>query len=432
VPGAADRIQPSFPDSARLRVLFIVGAAIVLEGFDIQVIGFTAPAMLKEWHLTKQALGPTMAAALMGMMAGASGGGWLGDHIGRRPVLIWCIALFSVATLATAFAGTLLEVTALRLLAGLGFGAALSASAAMIAEWVPRERAIRTVGLVIVGVPAGGLIGSVLCSWLIPVAGWRAAFLAAGALPMLLAVVMWIFLPESPDYLKQKAQDRDAGAVQSDRVTDVSSVRELWSRQFRRRTIGLSLAFLANLAVSYALFGWFTLFMTTLEFPVTIALRGAVCLSLFGTLGSVAGLRFMTDESGRKVLFAYVALGIAAVVAVIALLGSHADLHLSSIEFVVLMAGMSFIAIGCSGTQTGLYGLAATAYPTRCRASGIGVAAAFGRAGGLLSSLVGGSVLSLSSGPATFLLLIGGCFVTSGLGILIVGPRSYRELSRLT
>jgi MFS transporter, AAHS family, 4-hydroxybenzoate transporter len=130
-----------------------------------------------------------MAASLVGMIIGSALGGRLGDRIGRRPTVVASIAIFSGATLLTAWAGSVDQIAVLRLVAGLGFGAALTSAMALLAEWLPTRIRSRVVSVVVVSVPGGGMLGAALCAWLIPAAGWRAAFVAGGALPGVLALL---------------------------------------------------------------------------------------------------------------------------------------------------------------------------------------------------------------------------------------------------
>src|SRR5688572_33328246 len=103
----------------QIRVLLLATLAIVLEGFDIQLVAFAAPSILSEWSVTGSSLGVVMASSLVGMAVGAALGGYFGDRVGRRATLIGSTALFSVTTLAAVFARDVTDLTALRAIAGI-------------------------------------------------------------------------------------------------------------------------------------------------------------------------------------------------------------------------------------------------------------------------------------------------------------------------
>ncbi len=61
----------------QVRVLVLIGCLVLMDGFDVQVIGFVAPALLRAWSLAPDALGPIFGAGLLGMLVGSTG---LGMH----------------------------------------------------------------------------------------------------------------------------------------------------------------------------------------------------------------------------------------------------------------------------------------------------------------------------------------------------------------
>src|SRR5947209_3905828 len=96
------------------RLTLLAALAIVLDGFDIQVLAFAIPSLMKEWHVTRAAFSPVLALGLAGMAVGGPIFGYWGDRIGRRSALIGSIALFGIATAATAFIHSVTALTALR------------------------------------------------------------------------------------------------------------------------------------------------------------------------------------------------------------------------------------------------------------------------------------------------------------------------------
>src|SRR5438445_13230771 len=95
---------------------------VALDGLDTAVIGFVAPAIVREFAVTKSALSPVFSAALFGMAIGAFIAGPSADKIGRKPVLIVSVLAFGLFTMGCAWSHSIGELTLLRFLAGLGLG----------------------------------------------------------------------------------------------------------------------------------------------------------------------------------------------------------------------------------------------------------------------------------------------------------------------
>src|SRR3984885_3279154 len=185
----------------QIRLLLICAAVLFLDGFDTQAIGYVAPALAREWGLSKAALGPVFSAGLFGLMIGALLFGPLADRVGRRKIIIFSTLAFGLGTFATAFIQDVNSLLAIRFLTGLGLGGAMPNAIAMTSEFNPRRRRATMVMIMFCGFSVGAALGGFLAAALIPAFGWRAVFLLGGAVPLLLLPVLAIQLPESVRFL---------------------------------------------------------------------------------------------------------------------------------------------------------------------------------------------------------------------------------------
>ena len=434
------------------RVLVLATLAIVLEGFDIQIVAFTAPSILAEWGIAKSTLGLVMAAALVGMAIGAAVGGYLGDRLGRRAILISSIVLFGVPTLASALSTNVTQLTLLRAVAGIGFGAALPNAAALVAEFMPDRIRAQSVALVVIGVPAGGMVGADLASWLVPAFGWRCVFIVGGCLPLALALAMTVGLPESLRFLVRRggANAVIAGLLQriagmefspaSTFVFERESALEkpaaekdsptILTRELRRVNAGLWLAFLSSLACGYAFFSWIPTALAALALPLDVAIRGSFYFNLFGVVGALTGSWLVTRIGSRAALLLLLSMGIVATLA-LGLWLTHAKSAGLVVQAAYLMIPLSFAGASNVGAQAALYALAASAYPTHCRATGIGWSASVGRIGAIMSAYGGGAVLALGSGPSTFFMSLSILLGIAMIGVLIVDRHTGRLVNTI-
>ena len=83
----------------RFHVLVVVLCALgtIMDGLDVQIIGYAAPSLAKAWKLAPGALGPVFGAGLFGMVFWATCLGILGDRVGRRRVIIFCPSFLGAA-----------------------------------------------------------------------------------------------------------------------------------------------------------------------------------------------------------------------------------------------------------------------------------------------------------------------------------------------
>src|SRR6201985_1970595 len=109
----------------QIRLLLICAAVLFFDGFDTQAIGYVAPALAREWSLSKAALGPVFSAGLFGLMIGALLFGLLDDRIGRKKIIVFSTLAFGIGSCATAFVSDVNSLLAIRFLTGLGLGGAM-------------------------------------------------------------------------------------------------------------------------------------------------------------------------------------------------------------------------------------------------------------------------------------------------------------------
>jgi AAHS family 4-hydroxybenzoate transporter-like MFS transporter len=386
----------------------LVALAILIDGLDIQILAFSIPSLAGEWHVARSAFAPVLALGLVGIAIGGPAFGYFGDRAGRRPALIGSVSLFAAATLLTCFSTSLLSLTIFRFIAGLGIGGAVPGATALAAEYAPRAKRPIAVKLTIVCVPLGGMLGGLIAARILPLYGWRALYLIGGAAPLLLAVVLWRFLPESPQFLAQSAEDAPrlrmflsrAGHALSPESVFISPVlgaagrgrtAELFAPEYRRNSFGLWIAFFFCLGGVYLVFGWLPTLLSGMGLGLAASSSGLAAYNTGGVLGVLIWASLTSRFGSKKPM-----LWGSGCAAASALLMRVVPVHSGELLFAAL--GLHGLLV--NAVQVSLYALGAHVYPTRIRAQGVAFAATLGRVGGILSSLYGGVLIS--SGPAGF------------------------------
>lgn len=413
-------------------VLAMVLAALVIDGIDTQLLALVAPLIMGEWGVDKASFGPAMSAALFGMTLGAGVGGWLGDRLGRKTVLVGATILFGVGTIAVGFATSLPMLVALRLLSGLGFGALAPTGAALVSEWLPISFRARAMALLSITIPMGGLIGGGAVLMALPALGWRGCFMLCGAVTLVMVVAMIAWMPESPGYLIARGRRGEAGrllrTIAGKNATlapaaPVTASGSVFTRANLRLNVGAWLGFFCLQLIAYGFLSWAPVFLTMAGWPLIHAIRATLVFNLSAVCASlIAGwllgrLRFRTVALGG-------ALGAGASLVLLYWLVTTALVPPTAAHELATFAAIAGVSVLVGFGITAIYTLLSFGYPAACRASGIGIGLMTGRAGGIVIALSGGALLALegdSLAPFFTVLLVAAAIAAAG--VLILGPR---------
>jgi len=187
--------------SSRISIIAWSSIVMAVEGYDMQVAGFAAPAIIKAWRIQKALLTPVFGFGLLGYMLGATLLGSLGDRFGRKKVIIAGTLWFGALTLAAASSQSVTELFVLRFVAGLGLGAAIPTTIALAVEYAPSRHRAMMVAILFIGYNIGAALAGLLAARLMPALGWSSVFYVGGIAPIALSLALIFVLPESVSFL---------------------------------------------------------------------------------------------------------------------------------------------------------------------------------------------------------------------------------------
>jgi AAHS family 4-hydroxybenzoate transporter-like MFS transporter len=385
----------------QFQLLLTCAAVLFLDGFDTQAIGYVAPALAKEWGLTKGALGPVFSAGLFGLMIGALVFGPLADRIGRKRIIILSTLAFGLGALVTAFVQDVNTLLLIRFLTGLGLGGAMPNAIALTSEFNPRRRRATMVMIMFCGFSVGAALGGLLAAALIPQFGWRSVFIVGGIAPLLLVPILVLRLPESVRFLALtgRANERVAEllALVAPKAAfapstqfvihepDLAGIPVLHLFRDHRTPVTLLLwvVFFMSLLDLYFLSNWLPTVLNDLGASVSASAAIGSMLQVGGVVGTFA-LGSIIDR------FSFRALALVYFMAVFAV-GAIGQLGHSVVFVTMAIFAAGFCIVG---GQIAANALAAGFYPTSLRATGVGWALGIGRVGSIVGPLIGGALLT--------------------------------------
>jgi MFS transporter, AAHS family, 3-hydroxyphenylpropionic acid transporter len=376
----------------RFTIAFCVLTALC-EGIDLQAAGVAAAGIGAEFKPTSEQFGTFFSASTLGLFFGALIGGRLADSIGRKKVLVTSVALFGLFSLLTSLAWSIPSLIITRALTGLGLGGALPMMLALVAESSDVKQQAGRVAMVYAATPFGGAIVSLL-SLLMAGTQWRTIFVVGGVLPLILAPVMALALPESSAFRRIRATANGASLPDVADMPKPGSFMAIFSAGRALRTTFLWTSFFLGLLLLYLLLNWLPTLLTSDGLSRTQAAGAQIGFNIGGALSAILIGHLINGRLRNwAVIITFVALPILLV-----------TLAKSPAQLAIICANVFLLGCAVVAAQAFLYAMAPAAYPTSIRGVGVGAAVAMGRIGSIVGPKLGGMLKAAGHSPSQLLM----------------------------
>ena len=382
-----------------------------LDGFDVLSIAFASPGIAQEFGINRAVLGVVLSMELMGMAVGSVILGNVADKIGRRPIILFCLAVMAMGMYFASGAQSVNELSFHRFYTGLAIGGMLATTNAMVAEFSNRRHRSLCVMLMAGGYPLGVVIGGTIASGLLAHDSWRAIFEFGAIATIAFFPLVWVLVPESVAYhtiqrgtdslVKINSSLKKMGKEPIAALPDVTdkpktSLLELFKPAMLRTTIVLTVAYFMHIMTLYFLLKWTPKIVVDMGYSASSAGGVLVWANLGMLTGSILFGLLSSRFATRNLMF--VALVMSSIM--IYVFGKGYS-ELDQLSAVAYIAGF-FI----NGGVVGLYALFADHYPDNLRASGTGFSIGLGRGGAAASPIIAGILFTAGYGlslVATFM-----------------------------
>lgn len=381
-----------------IGVLFLCTLVTLADGYNISVIAFAAPGIVKAWHLNRAALGPLFSSSLVAGLIGPFLFGTLGDRIGRRSSMIAAVLMIGIFGVISGYCTSIIPLIVTRFIAGIGMSGALAVTVAAVNEFAPRRLRATFVTIVFSGTTIGSGLPGLVAPGLLAAHGWQSLFFLGGVVPVVLALAIYLFLPETPKFLclrearhteltkllrrldPQVQVPADARfQLTGEETSASSSIGQLFTGKLALLTPLLWFGSFVAMIVFHSFNTWLPTLMTDSGVPFAKASHMVVLFQFLGTLGGWIIARPL-DRFGMLPCTILYVLSIP-VVASLGLPG-HGDLMMT-----VLVGLAGFCILGLHFAQVSCV---SSVYPTSVRAFGVGWFMLFARAGGATGPAVVG------------------------------------------
>lgn len=380
-------------------VIFISFILMILDGFDITSMSFVAQRVSEDLSIDATNLGAVFSITLAGMMLGAMFIAPFADKIGRRKLLIYSVLAIGISMLLTGFVTSLTELLIVRLLTGLGVGSMLANLTALTTEYTPTKYRSFSVAIIASGFPMGATIGGIIVAPILPAYGWEVVFIFLGILTTSMALVVYLAIPESIQFLRTEGSEsalKETNKIleRMDREPLTSfpnieveakpsaTVSSLLTTSLKNKTIKLWATFFFVFVSLYFLMSWLPKLVINAGLSETHGVFSAVAFNGGGVIGTLLLGWFAANMGLTKLISIFLT------ISGIIMLG-FSFLY----DYINLFILLFILGFFLQGGFVGLYSASAKLYPTEVRATGVGWALGLGRFGAVFGPYLGGVLI---------------------------------------
>ncbi len=386
--------------------IFICFLMNMLDGMDVLVISYAAPAIAKAWNTGPETLGIVFSSGLLGMTIGAIFLSPLADKIGRKNMILLSAGLMGICIYFTSMATNVQSLILYRFISGLGIGCMLATTATLASEFASNKSKDFWVSFAISGYPIGAVLSGLVAAKVIPVYGWQQIFIIAGLSTLITLPLIFLFLSESVDFYLKTQPKNALSKVNTilakmnkptlvelplkNQINNNFAANHLLTPEFKKPTLQLWFALFMAFAALYFMTSWIPKLATSAGLSMKLAIYSGTVFNIGAFFGIITQGYFSGKYGLKKT--------IGTILILTALLMLSFGFFVGS-DYILLV--LAFLGFGIQGGFVGLYAVAARMYPTQFRATGVGYAMGAGRIGGIVGPLLGGVLIGAGLSMAT-------------------------------
>lgn len=393
-------------NSKRHVILTLLFTGWCLSYLDRMAMNVSIVEVAKEFHLSPSALGVVLSSFFAGYALMQVPGGWLADKYGSRKIITIAIIFWSIFTVFTGFAWSLLSMIMIRFLFGLGEGAYPAASSKAIADAFPKEERAKAQTIMMSSNSLGGVIAPLIATPLLVWIGWRNVFIAIGLLGIIVAWLLWYYL--KPENLSENTGENETKRTEKPSFKELMKNATLWK---------LGIMWFGMSTLIWGLISWMPVYLTQVRGLDLLSMGMLTSIpALTGAVGTIIGGRlFLSHFYGKEKIYA-------TLFSLLAILFLYLLFNAPSVALVITYQslcttfhGLVFAIIMAMPHQV---------FEKNVIGSSIGFINFLGMIGALLTPTVMGMLIEIFNGsyPAAFSYLIACAFLSVLASITLARP----------
>jgi AAHS family 4-hydroxybenzoate transporter-like MFS transporter len=415
---------------AQYRLFLVTILVFIVDGFDIQIMSYLAPAISQEWALSLRVRGLILSSGLAGLAVGYVLFPLLAVRIGPRTTVLLCLVGMAVMSLATALAGNTSTLVLLRFVTGIVLGGVFPNMIALATEYCPGRYRSSLVSITYVGIPIGFLLAGWAAWAVLPIFGWRGGFVLGGILPLLAALAVLVCCPESLYHLLRRSGQGD-GRIRSALVRMLGNkaattyelhrsgvfrlaegkAAELFTSGRLVGTLALWLALASNAVVYYFVLSWMPSILIQIGTRQSDAIMAASLANFGGIAAAFVTGPLMDRFNDFRIVLIIFALGV---------LSCFLVGHMLSPQAIVIVPAALCLGFCVSAVHKGVSALTMGFYPAPLRSIGLGWTFAVGRLGAVAGPLFAGLLLAAGWQPSSLYFWMAGPMAVGGIAVWIM------------
>ncbi|AEG98134.1 MFS transporter [Klebsiella aerogenes] len=434
-------ILSAFIDSSKSTgfhklLLGVCTFVIIFSGYELSVFGAIVPVVIREWEISPTEIGFIGSSAMFGMMFGAVLLSWMADKYGVKKMLISSIFIFNFFIVMATFTNNGFTFGLCRFMAGVGSGGATPIVISLLTEYSPKSNKAKMVAIAICGNQIGGMLAPLVAINVMPKFGWEPV-LWLSIVPLLLIPVLIKVIPESARFLAKTNQTEKLdrilkkidveykdtqtkiersmkGIPVEGKPSDKVSYSVLFNKKYFVGTVLITLIYICGLLTINGVNIWLPQVMNQNGYALGSSLTFSIVLNLGTLIGTILWAAAV-DKVGFRILMPviYIAGSIS-----LFCMGIRANLIILYL-FVGLIGMFAFAAHSLMNSFASQY------YPGEIRTTGVGLANATGRVGGMLGPIIGGMLLTANVSLTTWFLAFAIPGVIAALSMILINVHKH-------